>query len=403
MTISSESEEQQPSSIATFAARAFVSVLILLIAGAIAFYFVFNPKISEKDEQDKDVTVFVETQVFDKGSYPVVIQAMGRIVPAREVLLKAQVSGEVLSVSDAFIPGGYFAEGAPILNIDPSDYELNVKAQEAVLQQAQAALRLEKGQQAIARDELKILERTTGRKLANKDLALRRPQLEQARADIASAQASLDIAKLNLERTALKAPFNSIVTVRNTNVGNVINTGEHLATLVDVDEYWIEAEIPVHDLRWINTSDHRYHADILEPRSPRKRTGYVKRITGIVDENSRLARVLVGVADPLLRLNNDNADTAFILNLYDFVRLKITGNTLHNIYRLPQNLVRDGDVVWIYNDGKLDILPVNIVREDREYTYIDTQIAPHAAIITSDLLTPIHGMDISLRHHDEGQ
>lgn len=400
--------------------RLFLTLGILACAGGLAYYFISNPKISEKKEDEDVQSVFVETQRVTPSDYPVLINVMGRVMPAQEAVIRAQVSGEILSISENFVPGGFFKKDDIILNIDPTDYELALQSQQAVMKQATAALRLEKGQQSIARDELKILERTTGKKLGNQDLALRKPQMEQALADIASAQAALDIAQINLERTTLHAPFNAIVTHRNTNIGNVVSTNDALATLVGTDEYWIEAEVPTKDIQWlsfsspVSNSPQSSNAQNASPAILKEsggigaRIGYLQNMTGMIDEKSRLAKVIISVNDPLLQsegtLNNTQTKSPFVLKINDFVRVSIEGKTLKNAYRLPTQYVRDGGRVWVYTlDGTLDMRDVMIVYEDRDFVYITDGLNANTEIITSDIITPVDGMALKIRGEESAE
>ncbi|MGH1456806.1 MAG: efflux RND transporter periplasmic adaptor subunit [Alphaproteobacteria bacterium] len=381
------------------ALRVFLTLLILACAGGLAYYFISNPDVSEKKGAADKPVVFVEAKAFSAGNYPITIEAMGRVTPAKKAVIKAQVSGRIQSVSDAFIPGGYFNAGQPIINIDPSDYELNIKVKEAGLRQAVASLKLEQGQQSIARDELKIIERTTGKKLSNSDLALRKPQMEQARANIASMQAALDIAKLDLERTTLSAPFNAIVTERNTDTGNVISMNDALATLVGTDEYWIEADIPVRSLMWLSfpkNDETDVKAVITQSDGQATREAALKNMTGMIDENSRLAKILISVPDPLLH-GEEQKNGSFMLNLNDYVHVKIDGKTLQNSYKIPSQYIHDGQTLWLYKDGKLKIQPVQISYEDRIFVYVASGLDAQEHIITSDIITPVDGMDIQLR------
>ncbi len=401
VNLAEDSDQPEKRSIGAALFLAFITLLILGAAAAIAYYYVSNPLLSKKKDQTDKPTIYVETKTFKADDNPVIIEAMGRVIPAQKTELKAQVSGQIINVSDAFIPGGYFNAGDTILNIDPTDYDLNIKLKKAALRQAQASLQLEKGQQAIARDELKILERTTGKKLADSDLALRKPQLEQARANIVSAQADLEMAKLSLKRTELSAPFNAIITSRNTNLGNVISTNDTLATLVGTDEYWIEAELPTTDMMWLSfpndVEDKGAPTTIFQAHGIGKRVGYLKNSTGMVNENSRLATVIVSVSDPLLHNTNEANNRQFRLNLNDYVRLQIEAKTLNKSYKIPQKLIREGGRLWVFSDGKLSIIKPKIAHEDRNFVYIVGSLGANAQIITSDIITPVQGMDISLR------
>ena len=57
---------------------------------------------------------------------------------------------------------------------------------------------------------------------------------------------------LDRQRTVLRAPFDARVNEKNVDVGQVVSTQSVLATLIASDEVWIEATLPVEQLRWID-------------------------------------------------------------------------------------------------------------------------------------------------------
>lgn len=365
-------------------ARILIVVLILGVAGLLAFIMMKNPAKSEKSGASKTSVVNVETQNITLGNYPVEIEVLGQVVPARETILKAQVAGKVVFVADEFVPGGFFKKDAEILKLDPADYELNVQMRKAAVAQMQAALKIEKGQQATAKDELKILQRSTGKQFKSTDLALRKPQLEQAQADLDSAKAELEQAELNLERTRLIAPYNAILTTRETNLGNIVSTQDSLATLVSTDEYWVEVDVPLSDMRWLEVSKSKAHIALDGGRG--LRDGVLRKMTGTLNAQSRLARMIVSVPDPLVGIP---------MVLGDYVRVRLIGKTLEQAARIDQSYLRGGSAVWLERGGKLVIQNVQVIHKDRTFAYITQGLKSGDAIITSNIVTPVDGMDIT--------
>ena len=381
----------------SIAARTVLVLIILSAAAAIYAYFILNEAHTDKTDDIKAQNIIVKTTPVALGTYPIKIEVMGHVVAARKAALKARVSGEIIKVSDEFIPGGLLKAQEEILHIDPSDYILDVKVKKAALSQVRAVLTLELGQQAIAKDELKIIEQSTGRKLANSDLALRKPQLAQARANVESAKASLALSDLNLTRTTLKSPFNALVSMRATDQGNVISPQDTLATLVSTDEFWIDAEIPVHNLRWLvlpqgEKTGSTAHITLDGGRG--ERTGALIKTTGSLNQQSHLAAVIISVRDPLLLEATNALKSPMILG--DYVKVTLMGRKLSNTARILQSHLRNNNTIWLERGGKLIIQPIEIAYADRQYAYISKGLKHGDKIVTSNIITPIHGMDIVL-------
>lgn len=389
------SEEKQ--SIIWLLLRGIIGLSVLLVALGIGAYFIMNKPEAKKESDHAEQITLVETIPAVPTSQPVSIEVMGQIKPATQTEIKAQVAGEIIFTDPEFLPGGFFKAGQEILRIDPSDYELDVRIKSASLNQAKAALSLEMGKQSIAQDELKILEQTTGRKLENSNLALRKPQYAQAKADVEAATAALDLAELNLKRTTITAPFDAMVQTRNVNLGHRVSTQETLATLVRTDEYWIEISVPVQDLHWLDLPDTQgkggSKASIYLDGGRGMREGRLIKNTGTLDPQSRLAKLIISISDPLL-LHNKTKD-AYPLVLDDYVRVVLTGKKLENVFIIPRAYIRDENKIWLEKDGKLIIRPVTIAYEDRNYSYVTDGLVTGNKIITSPIAAPIEDMVVS--------
>lgn len=399
------------------------SALIVFALGVLlTAYFIATKKETHRKEDKKSPLVLVETQRFAPQDHVLEISALGQVKPALETALRAQVSGEIIAVSPDFAPGGFFEKGAQILRIDPAAYALDVKKKETLVKRAQADLSLEMGRQDIARDEMEILRKTTGARLENTDLALRKPQLDQAVAARDQAIADLEIAQLNLDRTTLKAPFNALVAERTAGPGDIVSAQTTLARLVGTDEYWVEISVPVHDMAYLNLPDAGGKggspARIVLDAGRGSRDGKLIRMTGSLDAQSRLVTMLVSVPDPLfLKARKRNTPFGFKtitgtgvytqingkppLVLGDYVQVILHGKTMKGAIRLPLSALRDGGKVWIAKDGKLEMRTVSIAYRDRDHAYIRQGLSAQDRIIVSNIPAAVEGM--ALRFEDSGQ
>ncbi len=404
--LKSELRKKKPSVLLGFL-RAAVSLSIVGAAVLIAAWLMYNPAHTQKMAAPEMRKVYVTTEPISFGNYPVEIDVMGKVSPAREMVLKARVSGEIIETSDNFIPGGFFKAGEEILKIDPTDYKLAVKSSRAAFKKAKAAYQIEEGQQQIAKNEIEALQRNTGGTLKSTDLALRKPQLEQAKAGLEAAKAALDKALLNLKRTTLKSPFNAILTQRNTDLGNIVAAQAPLATLVDTGEYWINVDVPLNDVPWLVFYDEKTGTSgtkaIIQLGYMRgQREGEVFKRTGTVNDKSRLMTVIVRVKDPLLleRAGANNPASSLVLD--DYVHVKLIGKSLNGVARIEQQYLRKSngkDVVWLEQGGRLVIQPVTVVYSDREYVYISDGLDYAKNLVTSNIITPVSGMDITVQNN----
>jgi RND family efflux transporter MFP subunit len=357
---------------------------------AVALWYAENPAMVERRPAPLPAALPVEISAAESGDYMVTVEAMGRVIPATSAQIRSQVGGEIITAAEAFVPGGFFAQDDVMLEIEPADYEFAVKKQEALFRQAEAAYRLEMGRQEVAKNELAMLERTTGKKPENAALALRRPQLDQARAEMEKAKADMDTAQLSLSRTTVKAPFNALVTERLAVRGDRVGAQDIIASLAGTDEYWVELSVPLSDLRWMDfPAPAVVHLD--GGRGTRK--AQMMRMTGTLDTASRLAGVLVAVPYPML-LAEDAPETDFPLMLGDYVRVSLSGKRLENTVRVPLAWLRDGNMIWVMREDRLQFNQLTILREDRNYAYIADGLTAGDMVVTSDISVPVEDMKI---------
>jgi RND family efflux transporter MFP subunit len=324
---------------------------------------------------------------------------MGTVRPEKEIILSPRVGGEIVSVSESFTPGGFVEEGEVLLQIDPADYEVILLQRESELLQASADLELELGRQDLAQKDYKELEGTISTEY--KSLVLRTPQLNIARARVESAEAAVRRARLDLERTRVRAPFAAHIINREANVGSQVSAGEPLGELVGVRHYWVEAAVPVSNLRWIDFSGDREPAALSVHVRNRAawpedvfREGSVHRLIGELEDQTRLARVLLTVADPL----SHEPQSAGLppLMVGSFVEARIAGIPIEDVIRIDRDYVRKDDTIWIDEAGVLRIRDLDIVFRDDEFAYIRSGLSSEDQVIKTNLATVFDGAALRL-------
>lgn len=391
----------RPDSRARVAGNARTTLLIcaaIALAGAAALLLIYSTEPTpQRETAVRSSAMLVDVTEAEAGTFRPVIKAMGTVVPAREITLRPRVSGRVIGIGEEFVPGGYVAQGDVLLNIEQADYANALQQRKAELAQTQSSLEMEQGQAAKARQDYESL----GRELPpeRRALVLRQPQLKAARAALQSARAAVEQAELDLARTEIRAPFDAHVLSRNVNEGSQVNVGDTLARLVGVDTYWVEVTIPVEELRWLDFADgDRSASSAVRVRNRSAwpegtyRDGYLYRLVGELDANTRLARVLVAVPDPLAR-NADDPDTPRLI-VGAFVETRIQGRPIENVVRLDRDHLRKDDTVWLMKDGKLAIEPVEVVFKDNEYAYVRGGVRSGERIVTSSLATVQEGLSL---------
>ena len=371
-------------------------IIGLAILGAQGL-MVFGPTVPKVSKAVKPTFVEVLTaRVRDERA---VIVAYGTVHVHQRLIVQPEISGRVVKLNPRFVIGETLDKGAPLLQIDPRDYQVAVDEQRAALAKAEFDLKVELGHQAVVKREWSLLNPPAGEVDAlSQQLALRRPHLKEKRIALAAAKSRLRKAQLNLQRTMLRAPFPALVLNESVEIGQLINTQSAVATLVGTDEFRIQVSVPIRQLDWIffPGAGHLQGSPVRVIRErgsgePAVRHGRVVELLGEVTQNGRMAQVLVSIADPL-ELEKP-AQVRRPLLLGEYVRVEIEGPELHDVVVLPRDAIREGTRVWVKNaENRLDVRPVEIVLSRKDTVLISRGLRDGEEIITSQISAAIPGL-----------
>lgn len=373
---------------------------LLIVAASVAAVVVIHrtEPTAERIEATRKSAALVETITVERGSYSPSLVVLGTVEAAQDIVLSPRVAGQIVEVAPAFVPGQTVREGDVLLRIDPADFENALSISQSELEQAEASLEIEQGRQLLAEKELALLEGTIN--ITNTSLVLRKPQLASITAEVTAAKAALERAKIDLARTTVKAPFDAQILSRSVNVGSQVGTGDELARLVGINQYWIMAAVPVRTLQWIQFPESDGEGSSVTLRNPdtwppgAQRQATVSRMIGALDQRTRLARVLITVEDPLARETDGPP-----LILDTLLETDIVGRPIENVFRLAREYVHERDTVWVMKDAQLVIREVDIVFRDAENAYIRDGLEEGDEIVTTTLATVADG--IGLRRVNE--
>lgn len=188
-----------------------------------------------------------------------------------------------------FDEGAWVEAGTLLAKLDTSDYDKQVQVDEAALavQQRQltsAVQKLEVARATVVNDQADLAQKQLNRDrdwqlfqkavistemrdlaetaLKQSQAALSRDEaaaraaandIEVAKASVHDAQRVLELAKIVLGYTTLRAPFSGVILVRDAEFGKVMQPGTPVVTLADLDHIWLRAYVSETDLgkvRW---------------------------------------------------------------------------------------------------------------------------------------------------------
>jgi RND family efflux transporter MFP subunit len=374
--------------------RAVIAIAVL-VAGVVTMNALIAAKPEAAKKPSAEIAPIVETVTVSNAAQRVDVVASGTVVPARSVVIAAEVGGRVTWINKDLEPGGRFAAGKALLKVDARDYQLAVEQQSAQVTMAKTNLEVERSRRRVAEKEWEAF----GEKAPEGSVAIRDPQIKAAEGAVNAAESGLRRTKLAVSKTGLVTPFAAMVLQRQVDLGQLVGPGTPLATLVGTDQFWVQVSIPADRLGWIaipgiaGVAEGGGATAIVEQRLGDqlvKRTGRVVRLAGDVDPVGRMAKLLVEIDDPL-GLKVKEAGMPLLLNSY--VDVTIEGKEVAAVAEVPRVAMRGDRELWVMEGGKLAIKPVEVVWRKRS-TVLVRGLAAGAQVITSPVPAAVDGMAV---------
>jgi multidrug efflux system membrane fusion protein len=276
----------------------------------------------------------------ESADIPVVLDALGTVVPQATVRVRPQVTGVLLRV--LFKEGQMVNKGDLLAEIDPRSYQ-------AVLQQAIGARQRDEAQLQAARVLLQryqtLLQQDS---IARQDVDTQAAQVRQLEASIVSDRANEAAARLNLAYTRIVAPISGRVGLRTVDVGNVVSPSDTngVALITQLTPIDVEFALPQDHASWLQ---HNAGAYMEVQAFDRTRTTLLD--TGVFASLDNQIDVQTGTVKAKARFNNARQQ----LFPSQFVNIKLQLRTIRNAVVVPVAALRQGgtgEYVFVLQDNR---------------------------------------------------
>jgi RND family efflux transporter MFP subunit len=359
-----------------------------------------------------------------------VAEGFGAVKPARVWTAVAQVQGRVVEIHPKLKNGELLPEGAPLLKIDPMDYELALAQTRAELaqleveaQNAAASLDIERRNLALARQELE-----RNRSLADKGTSSR-SAADQAERTMLGAEtavqnlmntvaliptrrhlleAKIARAERDLSHTEIRAPFN--LRVANVQVENAqyVPTGKLLFEGDAVDRVEVVAQVALSAMRrlFLDPTD-AGRANVTIDKLPQRLAATrpllrldlgslvaewdarIVRISDQIDAETRTIGVVVAVDKPFEKVIPGYRPP---LSKGMFVQVLLRGQPQPGRVVVPRVAVRNGQVLIADAEDRLRRRPVQVLFNQGPVAVISEGVTPGERVVVSDLVPAVDGM-----------
>ncbi len=376
--------------------RAILPLLVIVIALGLTFVLLKSRK-TPKPHETPYLGPLVEVAELVKNNRQVIVSGTGSAQSRYEVGITPQVKGRVNELSPQMVAGGVFRQGELLFAIEAVDYQLAIALAQSSLAQAELELLRNENLADLARKEWQALNANNS--LEPNPLVVYKPQLKSARAQRNAAQANVEQAELNLQRTRVFAPFNCYVRSEQLEIGQFLNAGSPVATVVGVDQIEIVVPLPLDELIWLqvprNGTKQKGSLAKVELQSGGQTfhwQGAITRALGEIDPRNRMARVVVTVEEPF---SPDTGDSKLLQDLLPgmFVEVHLQGEELPDVIAVPRGALHDNDTLWIVDDeNRLHIRAVDILRRERDEVLIRSGLDASEKIVLTNLSGAAEGM-----------
>ncbi|WP_404339557.1 efflux RND transporter periplasmic adaptor subunit [Pseudoalteromonas mariniglutinosa] len=363
---------------------------IAVLVGGLGIAFAFaSMKQPPEEKPAQDTRPLVATTALNYAAMTLDVQSYGIVKPKHQTELVAQVSGQVVSVSEQFVQGGFVKQGDILARIDANDYEAALIEAEAGLAQASSGLEIERAQVHVAQAEWDRIKGDSHEMIPS-ELYLRKPQLAEKLATFRAAQASVKRAKRNLERTYIKAPYDAIINQRSISLGSVVNPGSSFGTLSSTSLAEIRLPVADKELQYLANQGIGANVSLMAEFAGKQTTwqATIVRNEGVIDQKSRMSYLVAQIESPYAAKSP--------LRFGSYINATITGRTLDNAIVVPQHLVNDNKVAVLNNDHTLSFKTLAVVREQNGQVIASNGLSDGELLITSALDYPTEGMAVKL-------
>jgi RND family efflux transporter MFP subunit len=270
-------------------------------------------------DTDTLVTIPVEAGKAEVGSVSAYYTTTATLEAEDEADVVAKTNGIIREI---FVEEGtYVSVGTPLLQLDDTQYKLEVERAEANLNRLGSDFNRNKAmfEQNMVSAEV----------------------FDRAKYEYESQKATLELAKLNLEYTTVKAPISGVVSERMVRTGNMVVPNQAVFTVTTMNPLKAMLHLPEHEMQKIKAGQPVLMEIDAVPGVTFQ--GTVERVSPVVDRATGTFRVVALVRDQQNRLKPGM-----------FARVRVVYDTREQTLVIPKlAVINDGgrNSVFVVNDS----------------------------------------------------
>jgi multidrug efflux system membrane fusion protein len=349
-------------------------VTLLAAVGALAFggYAMWSGKEKPVIAQQAPATVAVQTATVQPKTVEITRSGLGTVTAWQMVNITPQVSGRIVQIP--FREGRDVKEGDVLLRIDPRPFQAALD--QAKAKRDQDAANLANTEKNLQRDQTLV---TRGGFATQQTVDNESAQVQMLKAAIEGDQAAIEAAQINLDFATVKAPFTGVVSLRNIDVGNVVNSSANIGTVTQIEPIAVYFTLPQSDLTEVQTAAKNGTPTVLvydQSGNTLLAKGALDVINNQVDQASGTIK---------LKARFDNEDRRLWPGA--FVQASIVIRTDHDALAVPSEAIQhgpNGAYVWLVSaDQTANRQPVQLGEIQNGITVISSGVKAGERIVVA--------------------
>lgn len=357
--------------------RAPVIGAVVLALGAGGWYVMQSPKKAPAPAAAKEDSAAKLVYELSKGDVVAVearalsmnLPLSGSLTPLAQATVKSKVSGVVLDAN--LREGTSVSAGQVLARLDQADQAARLAQQQAMLDEATARLALavknSQNSQALLKQNY----------ISQQSFDATQNSVDLAQASVKAQQALVQLARIALNDTAIRAPMAGVISRRHVQAGEKLAPDMPVFTIVDLRQMTLEAQVPASEIPRVKIGqDVQFKVDGFAGRNF---SGKVARINPTAEAGSRSMLVYISV---------NNADHALSGGMFAKGQLTTSKSAVRPL--VPVAALRkdkEADVVYKIEDGKVVSQPVKLGmrNEDEGMVEVTEGLAGGARLVLGKL------------------
>ena len=370
--------------------KKYIGSIILVVSIIVAGVLIKSRSVAVTEEK-KEETPYVKTMMILPRTVEASISSQGIVQPESDLTLLSELNSRVEWLSPKMEAGSSFKEGDTLLVLDSRDYELVLITAESQVLNAEVNLEREQAESELAKKEWKRVGAGSA-----SNLALRKPQMAQAKATYAAAKARLEQARRNLGRTIFIAPFDGRVRISNIELRTTVFPGTLIGNIYATGAYEIRLPVADQDVPFIGLEfngqkiEESRRLDVIIIQGDNKWAAKIVRTEAEIDPVTKMMAVVAKVN------NSDKKTFNNPLAVGQFVQAKISGIEIPDISVLPRSSVRNGSVWIVDNQMSMQNRLVEVIRNEDEFALIREGFESGDRLLTSRVSSLVNGLKVTL-------